>query len=101
MVRTANQMEKKLGWKVLNAAASAISVVVTQHVLTALWRRISGRTPPEGPADQNATLGAALTWAVAMGVGVAVSRLITMRLVTDAWEAVIHEEPPDLAQTAR
>ena len=101
MVSRASQMEKQLGWKVLNAAASAVSVVVTQHLLAALWRRISSRPLPENPADQNATLGAALTWAIAMGVGVAVSRLFGLRLAVDAWEAVTHEEPPDLAQTAR
>ena len=94
MVRTASQTEKQLGWKVLNATASAVAVVVTQRVLTVIWRRVHGGPPPEGPADRRVTLGAALTWAVAMGAGVAVSRLIAIRLAADAWEVATHRPPP-------
>jgi hypothetical protein len=89
------ETEKKLSWKILNASASAISVVVTQHLLGAIWKRVTGRDAPEGPADKKATFVAALTWALGMGVGIAVSRLIGLRLAVDAWEAITHEEPPE------
>ena len=96
MVLKANQIEKQLGWKVLNAIASAVvrrrdSALTCHHMATSGWWNA-----PEGPADQNVTLGAALTWAIAMGVGVAVSRLIAIRLAVDVWEAAVHEEPPAL-----
>jgi hypothetical protein len=89
------ETEKKLSWKILNATATALAVVITQHGLGALWKRLGGRTVPEGPAGENVTLPAALIWAVALGVGVAVSRLIAIRLAVDTWEAVTHQEPPD------
>jgi hypothetical protein len=96
MVRTAGDTEKQFSWKVLNAIASAVAVVVTQRVLGSIWRRFSGAPPPEGPADRNVTIGSALTWAIAMGVGVGVSRLIAVRFAAEVWEAATHEEPPDL-----
>jgi hypothetical protein len=89
------ETEKKLSWKLLNASATAASVVVTQHGLTVHWKRLGGRVVPEGPAGENVALFTALIWAIALGVGVAVSRLIAVRLAVDAWEVVTHQEPPD------
>lgn len=84
-------------WKGLSAGAAAISVVVTHRLIAAVWRKVSGAQPPEGPADRRVTWGAALTWAVAMGIGVAVSRLVAVRLFARAWQAATHEAPPELA----
>ena len=90
------QTEKRLAWKAVSAGSAAISVVVTQRVVTLGWRLIRRRPPPQGPADRKVTWGAALTWAVSMGVGIAVSRLIAVRLSAKAWEAATHEAPPEL-----
>ena len=82
-------------WSAVSAGATSISVVVAQRVVTFVWRRVHhGGAPPEGPADQKVTWGAALTWAVALGIGIAVARLIAIRLSEDVWEATTHEEPP-------
>lgn len=91
---TVNQKETQMVWSAVSAGATSISVVVAQRVVTAIWRRVSGRPPPEGPGDQKVTWGAALTWAVALGIGIAVARLIAIRLSEDVWEATTHEEPP-------
>jgi hypothetical protein len=82
-------------WSAVSAGATSISVVVAQRVVTFVWRRVHhGGAPPEGPADQKVTWGAALTWAAALGVDIAVARLVAVRLSAEAWEAATHEAPP-------
>lgn len=91
-----DQTKKQLIWKGISAGAAAVSVVVTQRLMTIMWRKVRGTPPPEGPADRRVALGPALTWAVAMGIGVAVSRMIAVRLSARAWEAATHEAPPEV-----
>jgi hypothetical protein len=98
--RSVRATEKRLLWRAISAGAAAISVVVTQHVLAALWRRLEGGSaPPEGPADPTVTMAAAVTWAVATGVGVGVTRLLAVRLSERVWEAATHELPPQVGET--
>jgi hypothetical protein len=89
--------KKRLAWNAVSAGATAISVVVTQRVITAVWRRFGGGPPPEGLDDRRVSLGAALVWAASMGVGIAVARLLAVRLSARAWEAATHEAPPAVA----
>jgi hypothetical protein len=96
MVPTVDQTKKRLAWRAVSAGAAAISVVVTQRVVTTGWRLIRRSPPPEGPADRKVTWGAGLTWAVSMGVGIAVARLVALRLSAQVWEAATHEAPPEL-----
>ena len=91
-----DEAKKRLIWKGISAGAAAVSVVVTQRLMTTMWRKVRGTPPPEGPADPRIALGPALTWAVAMGIGVAVSRMIAVRLSARAWEAATHEAPPEV-----
>jgi hypothetical protein len=89
-----DEKKKRLVWKAVSAGSTAISVLVTQRVLAAAWRRFGGGAPPEGPDDRRVSLGAALVWAASLGVGIAVSRLLAVRLSAKAWEAATHEAPP-------
>jgi hypothetical protein len=89
------ETEKKLSWKILNASATAASVVVTQRLLATIWKHVTGRDAPEGPGDKTVSFAQAMTWALGMGVGIAVSRLISIRFAVNAWEILRHEEPPD------
>jgi hypothetical protein len=88
------EKKKRLVWKLVSAGSAAVSVLVTQRVLAAAWRRFGSGPPPKGPDDRRVSLGAAVVWAASMGVGVAVSRLLAVRLSAKAWEAATHEAPP-------
>ena len=96
-VGAVDDKKKRLVWKAVSAGAAAISVVVTQRVLTAVWKRFAGEAPPDGPDDRKVSFGAAVVWAAAMGVGIAVARLLAVRLSARAWEAATHEAPPAAA----
>jgi hypothetical protein len=89
-----DESQKQFAWKILNAVAAAVSVVVTRRALAVVWRRFGG-APPDGPADRKVTFGTALAWAVSMGVGVGVARLIAVRVSARVWEAATHEAPPE------
>ena len=96
-LQAVDDKKKRLLWKAVSAGAAAISVVVTQRVLVATWRRVGGGAPPDGPDDRRVSFGTALVWAAAMGVGIAVARLLAVRLSARAWEAATHEAPPAAA----
>ena len=91
----ASPEQKNLGWKVVNAASMAVAALVTQRVLTTVWRFVRHEPPPSGPADRRVTWGAALTWASSLAVGIAVSRVVAVRLSGKVWEAAVHEPPPE------
>ena len=82
-------------WKALSAGVAAIAAVLTQHVMSAFWRRTRGAPPPTGPADRSVSLSEALTWAISMGVSIGVARFVAVRLSVRAWEAATHEEVPE------
>ena len=96
-VAAVDDKKKRLAWKAVSAGSAAISVVVTQRVLAAAWRRFGNGPPPAGPDDRRVSLGAALVWAASMGVGIGVARLLAVRLSARAWEAATHEAPPAVA----
>ena len=75
-----DEKKTRLVWKAVSTVSTAISVLVTQRMLAAVWRRFGGGAPPEGPDDRRVSLGAALVWAASLGVGIAVSRLLAVRL---------------------
>lgn len=89
-------MKQQLGWKVVSYGGGALSAVLTQRLLSTVWRRVRNEPPPDNMADRSASWGAALAWAIATGVGIGVVRLLTLRSASRAWEAATHERPPGI-----
>jgi hypothetical protein len=68
----------KIGNKLAFAALGAISTMVVQRGLTALWNSLTGEEPPD-PNDPEVPTVIALTWAIASGIGLGVVQLLVNR----------------------
>ncbi len=87
---------KKYGWKAVTVGLGALTGLVTQRALEAMWKVLRGSTPPKVAADRRSSWADALSWAVATGIGVGVARLLALRSAAVLWEAAVHEPPPDV-----
>jgi hypothetical protein len=66
-------------WSAFSLLAAIVAAAIARKGLIAAWRLITGKEPPENPADPNVDIGEAVTWAVASGVIIGVARMLATR----------------------
>lgn len=65
--------------KALGTAAAFGAAFAARKVLTAGWKRATGKEPPADPQDPAVGMAEALAWAIAMGVVVSAVRVLAVR----------------------
>jgi hypothetical protein len=65
--------------KVLGTVASIGAGYVVRKLVTAGWKRATGKEPPSDPQDPRVSIGEALSWAVVLGVTMETARLLAQR----------------------
>ena len=65
--------------KALSTAVVLGAGFVARKVVTAGWKRATGKEPPTDPQDPRAGLVEALGWAIAMGVVLGAVRVVAIR----------------------
>jgi hypothetical protein len=65
--------------KALGTAAALGAGFVARKVMTAGWKRATGKEPPTDPQDPTVGLVEALGWAIVMGVVLAAVRVVAIR----------------------
>ena len=71
--------------KISKAVASLTALAVgmgTRKLLTAGWKKVTGKEPPSDPLDPRVRIGEALSWAIVLGVTMETARLLAQRAVT-------------------
>jgi hypothetical protein len=63
----------------LKHAAGMVAAAGAYKGLQLVWQRVTGKEPPLGPDDQQASLGQAIVWTLAMGAAVTTTRMIVIR----------------------
>ncbi len=54
----------------------------TRKLVTAGWKRVTGKEPPSDPHDPHVGFGEALSWAIVLGVAMETARLLAQRAAT-------------------
>lgn len=85
-----------IGWKVMAGAAAFAGGFVARKVITAAWKKTTGKEPPTNPESPDVDLMEALGWAVVMGVGMEISRVLATRAVANQWLKGTGELPAHL-----
>ena len=67
------------GNRVLTGLVGLAAAFGARKVIHFLWKRITGKEPPEHPEDPQVALGEALAWGLVIGAGVHVARLLATR----------------------
>jgi hypothetical protein len=67
------------GNRVVTGLAGFAAAFGARKVISFVWKRITGKAPPEHPEDPQVALGEALAWGVVIGAGVHIARLLATR----------------------
>jgi hypothetical protein len=86
----------KFGHKIMAGVAAATSALVARKALTAGWRTLTGKEPPEEPANPDTRLAEAAGWAAASAGVIAAAQVIARRKVAATWRSASGELPPGL-----
>jgi hypothetical protein len=54
----------------------------TRRLVTAGWKKVTGKEPPADPRDPRVSIAEALSWAVVLGVAMETARLVAIRVTT-------------------
>jgi hypothetical protein len=74
-------MSKKSGGsRLIGTLVTAGAVFVARKLLSVVWTRATGKTPPTDPADTTVSVSEALTWAVVAGITVETTKLFAARV---------------------
>lgn len=62
--------------------AAVAAAMATRKLVTAGWKRFTGKEPPSDPQDPHVGFGEALSWAIVLGVTMETARLVAQRAAT-------------------
>ena len=68
--------------RVVGTLAALGAAMLTRRLVTAGWKRLTGKEPPDDPQDQSVGFGEALSWAIILGVAMETARLVAQRTAT-------------------
>jgi len=66
----------------LGVFAGLAAGFTTRRLVTAGWKKVTGKEPPSDPQDPHVSLGEALSWGIILGVTMETARLVAIRVAT-------------------
>jgi predicted anti-sigma-YlaC factor YlaD len=75
----AGKQEVEGGNRVLTGLVGLAAAYIARQVIQFVWKRITGKEPPEHPDDPETALGEALAWGILVGVGMQTARMLATR----------------------
>lgn len=88
----------EMGWRLVGGLSAVLAGLAARRLLTTLWTRLTGRTPPMNPASPSTTWPEAVGWAAASGVAMGVARLLATRVAASTWAKASGKLPPGLEE---
>lgn len=83
-------------WKLFGTAGAVGSGILANKVLTTVYGKVRGGTPPINPESDDTAWGEALAWAILSGATVGAARLIFRRKAAAAFVKVTGYVPGNL-----
>jgi hypothetical protein len=68
--------------QIVGVMAGLVAGFGTRKLVTAGWKKLTGKEPPSDPRDPRVSLGEALSWAIVLGVAMETARLVAIRVTT-------------------
>lgn len=68
--------------KAMGSLAAFAASMGTRKLVTAGWKKVTGKEPPSDPQDPHVGIGEALSWAIVLGVTMETARLLAQRAAT-------------------
>jgi Protein of unknown function (DUF4235) len=68
--------------RAVGGIAGGVAGIVTRKVMSAAWKKVTGKEPPTHPEDPEVALAEAVGWAAVMAVAMSTARLLATRVAT-------------------
>ena len=68
--------------QMVGVMAGLVAGFGTRKLVTAGWKKLTGKEPPSDPRDLRVSLSEALSWAIVLGVAMETARLVAIRVTT-------------------
>ena len=66
--------------QMVGVMAGLVAGFGTRKLVTAGWKKFTGKEPPSDPRDPHVSIGEALSWAIVLGVAMETARLVAIRV---------------------
>ncbi|WP_395695317.1 DUF4235 domain-containing protein [Nocardioides sp.] len=83
-------------WTVFSLVSALGAAALAKQSLDKLWKVITGKQPPENPADPDVDIWEAVSWAIASGVAVGIARMLAQRKAAAYYARTTGHLPPEL-----
>jgi hypothetical protein len=70
------------GLRLVNALAGAAAAYGAKKLIFFVWKRVTGKEPPEHPEDPQVALPEAIVWGIVLGAAVHTARMLATRATT-------------------
>lgn len=94
------QAASRMGWKVFGGLSAMAAGVIARKLLTTIWTKATGKTPPSNPASSTTTWPEALGWAALSGTAYGIARVVAERKAADTWRKASGSLPPGLEEVS-
>ena len=85
-------------WTVFSLVSALAAAAIAKLVIDKSWAMVTGKEPPENPADPDVEVWEAVSWAVASGVAVGLARMLAQRRAASYYQRSTGHLPPDLVK---
>ena len=68
--------------QMVGVMAGLVAGFGTRKLVTAGWKKLTGKEPPSDPRDPHVSLSEALSWAIVLGVAMETARLVAIRVTS-------------------
>lgn len=89
-------MLAKRVWTILASISAALAAVAAKHALEFVWRKLTGKAPPDDVESPRTNWADALRYAFLSGVILALARVVARRFAAEGWHAATGDLPPGM-----
>ena len=83
-------------WTVFSLVSALAAAAIAKLVIDKSWAMVTGKEPPENPADPDVNLWEAVMWAALSGTAVGLARMLAQRRAATYYEKSTGHLPPGL-----
>ena len=83
-------------WTVFSLVSALGAAALAKFVIDKTWAAVTGKQPPENPADPDVHIWEAVMWAGLSGTAVGLARMLAQRRAAAYYTASTGHLPPDL-----
>ncbi len=83
-------------WTIFSLMSALVAAALAKKAIDQTWRIVTGKRPPENPADPDVHIWEAVLWAALSGTAVGLTRMLAQRRAATYYTRATGHLPADL-----